>query len=1623
MKKFLNVTIIMALLITFIPFGNFFTPSIHAKTIDTEVEEIESEVLQTTGERLELIDKRTEVSKTFLNTDGTYTTEITQAPQHFMNEQENWLEIDNTLVLDPTENNKITNKANSFSVKFDSEIDSTTEGMVISEDNYEIKLNLNELTTNTNDTIGSLPSIGEVNDNTVIYNELFDSISTEYTVGENYVKEDIILHEPLESGLPEKFSYQFSLDNLTYEVVEKQIYLSDSSTGEVKYVIHAPYMYDSYRPEQFQTSTIAESIPEEAKSFDIELETREENGQLFVDLIPNRTWLQDEKRIYPIVIDPTVTRVQGNDLMTDTTLRSQFPSQVGGNDTELAVGRATYNIVRSLLKFDLSAISGASHVLSADLNLYLSSTNSNDSLDITAHDVTKAWNENEANWLNSATNKSWNIAGGDYNTIIEGTANNISTIPTNVEDGLVKWALFPLYVYRWLYDPSSNNGLLLKSTNEENINYKKFFSSESLVDTKYKPKLVVTYKTMASLGLEDYWDYNTHALTDGTNYVNLGTSNNIVQYSDFSLMNYADFGLDFTRTYNSKNFEKSAFGYGWTFIGNQKLFIDTKASGTGNENNIDYQDGDGTVHVFTKTGETYNAPLGFEGTLIKIDNNNYEIRYKDGTKDKFRILTNVTDTPVQLAYITQQTDINNNSIYYEYDSMDQLTTIETDLGTKISLEYRNGVIIKATSGDKVIEYSYSGKHYLLSVAIKKSDTETVVTNFRYNSNNALISIEDPNKNSTDFKYHDDQPGKGLAYVKEPSLTDESSSTTYYTFNYSDLTASTTSPEGVYTKYLLNSNYVVTQLETSDEITTNYELDENYRVLSENTTYADGQTYKKEYQYDTQGNLEKVTDSDGIIYSYEYDTKGNLLSEIDPSGNKTSYTYDSYNRLLSTKSANGEETFYGYTSKGDLETITYPTGNVETYTNNYSDSRKITTHKDSTLQATTESVYDFNGNLLSFKDGKGNITTYHYNLKNELVSVVDASGNTTNFSYDGNGNLINAENAARQNMKLVYTSQNTVEQEINALGQTTDYYYDADGNLNKIKKADKQVISYVQDEENQTSTVRIDDNLQFTTVNNGLTTTVTNNGFNKQTTTYTTSENGALESIQFDHLNKNKIIYGYNNDLLASINYGASSFGYNYNINGQLEELLRNDKSLASFDYNANGLETTTSYGNDYSKIKTNYNGTSNYLESEEFFTNNVVTPWKTNAYTYDKNGQIIGVANQSGTTNYEYDSINQITKETLVDGSSISYEYDSVGNRTKKTAASEISYTYNKANQLTEVDSQTYTYDENSNLTNDGKYDYTWNAFDQLTEVKTVDGTIVGTYKYDENGRRIYSKIGTTETYFRYDGTSNHVLFEEDANGAITKEYMYDNNGHPLTLTYNNQTYYYLTNYRGDVLALTDANGEVVAEYTYDAWGNILTQSGAIAPVNPYRYAGYRFDDETKLYYLIARYYNPDTGVFLSLDSVRGDVTNPISMNGYNYANNNPVMMVDSDGEWAQYVVTGAYFVYKIYKINKKTKKVTKSTTKINIKSSTKWADPKKLQDHYERHGKPFNAVDAYDYAMKANKFYKNRHKYEIDVDKKGIIRVYDKDTNTFGSYNKDGTTKTFFKPGPKDYWKRKNWK
>ena len=113
--------------------------------------------------------------------------------------------------------------------------------------------------------------------------------------------------------------------------------------------------------------------------------------------------------------------------------------------------------------------------------------------------------------------------------------------------------------------------------------------------------------------------------------------------------------------------------------------------------------------------------------------------------------------------------------------------------------------------------------------------------------------------------------------------------------------------------------------------------------------------------------------------------------------------------------------------------------------------------------------------------------------------------------------------------------------------------------------------------------------------------------------------------------------------------------------------------------------------------------------------------------------------------------------------------------------------------------------------------------------------------------------------------------------------------------------YLYQRNIQGDIIGIYDDEGNQVGEYAYDGYGNqvIVKDEGGIASLNPFRYRGYYFDEETGFYYLNARYYDPETGRFISpdtlsiLDETKGQIN---GLNLYMYCADNPVMYVDLDG-------------------------------------------------------------------------------------------------------------------------------
>ena len=136
--------------------------------------------------------------------------------------------------------------------------------------------------------------------------------------------------------------------------------------------------------------------------------------------------------------------------------------------------------------------------------------------------------------------------------------------------------------------------------------------------------------------------------------------------------------------------------------------------------------------------------------------------------------------------------------------------------------------------------------------------------------------------------------------------------------------------------------------------------------------------------------------------------------------------------------------------------------------------------------------------------------------------------------------------------------------------------------------------------------------------------------------------------------------------------------------------------------------------------------------------------------------------------------------------------------------------------------------------------------------------------------------------------------------GDTTLDFFYSTSGQPYAMSHNGTAYYYITNVQGDVMSIVDGAGAVVVSYEYDPYGNILSTTGTLADtlgeINPLRYRGYVYDQETDLYYLQSRYYDPGMGRFINADAYASTGQGIIGHNMFAYCNNNPSNRVDTSG-------------------------------------------------------------------------------------------------------------------------------
>jgi RHS repeat-associated protein len=189
-----------------------------------------------------------------------------------------------------------------------------------------------------------------------------------------------------------------------------------------------------------------------------------------------------------------------------------------------------------------------------------------------------------------------------------------------------------------------------------------------------------------------------------------------------------------------------------------------------------------------------------------------------------------------------------------------------------------------------------------------------------------------------------------------------------------------------------------------------------------------------------------------------------------------------------------------------------------------------------------------------------------------------------------------------------------------------------------------------------------------------------------------------------------------------------------------------------------------------------------------------------------------------------------------------------------------------------------------------------------------TDGTTTVSYTYNADGMRIGKTVtranySETHTYFYNNGHLTYDIITIVDNGTTINHNLlmsYDESGRPLIVTYDHTSYYYLLNLQGDVVGIMNMSGELMVGYTYDAWGNVLSVTGPMASTmgywNQYRYRGYVYDQETQLYYLQSRYYDPEVGRFLNADIYPTTGQGLTGNNMFAYCGNNPVARKDAYG-------------------------------------------------------------------------------------------------------------------------------
>jgi RHS repeat-associated protein len=769
-----------------------------------------------------------------------------------------------------------------------------------------------------------------------------------------------------------------------------------------------------------------------------------------------------------------------------------------------------------------------------------------------------------------------------------------------------------------------------------------------------------------------------------------------------------------------------------------------------------------------------------------------------------------------------------------------------------------------------------------------------VTTENYDSNTGLlISIKDPNLQTTSFTYDD--------------------MFRLYTANYPD--------GGLVTISHQESTFPFTATLTK-------KINSSQNKVNTNVFDGLGRVSESELTSDPQGTIYTSTTYDPL--GREYTVSNPYRSTSDPTYGLTTYTYDTLNRttLVTKPDSSTVKTAY-------CDNTTLVTDEAGHWRRSTVDGlgRLSEVDEPNSLTATV------NSNGCPAQNDPIWVTTYSYDNLSNLTGIVQGGSRNRSFVYDTLSRLSTSTNPESGTITYVHDADGNVHTKQDARSITTTYSYDALNRATGMTYSNSDPsVAYTYDQSSCLGlsacynigrrTTMTDaggtENLAYDTMGREWAEQRTTGSITKSTS-YLYDLAGDLTSLTYP--SGRTLTYTYDSagrpsdavDTANSVNYavgsctnGASSpsTGACYGPTGALSQMQNGTNLVSTYLYNTR-LQPCWIYATTGTALAT----TATCTTSDPGPGNILDLQYNFNLGSGD-NGNVIGITNNRDTTrsqSFTYDQVNRIltaagstyaTKPAHCWGEA--YTYDQWANM---TAIGVLSSSYNGCTQDSlsvtatsnnQLSATGFSYDASGNMLTDSANTYVYNA---ESEIKTAAGK---TYTYDGDGNRIEKSSGVIFWY----GAGTEILDESNFSGTFTSEYVFFGGKRIARRDVSSgNIYYYEEDMLGSSRTVVQA-GQTSPCYDSDfrPFGSELSITNSC--LQEYKFEGKERDTETGNDDFGARYYRSNLGRWLSSDwsSVPAPVpyanlANPQTLNLYAMVSDNPETFADLDGhiEWAPF--------------------------------------------------------------------------------------------------------------------------